>query len=196
MTQTVARDLLSAYDFEIYRRGGEMIKDRRTQGMIWSVATWLVDGTKSGLWIMGPVGTGKTTMLKALHKFIREIGVTEGLDGYREQVECYYTTTRDVTRLAVEYDHRKLSQLEKARILILDEVGNESPETMAYGRVLTPIRDLLEVRYQWDLPTVVAGNLCDIREQYGERVRDRCAEMMDKIVLDGGSYRGGKGGQR
>lgn len=187
-TRAVARDLMAEYDTKVADRGHVMIRDRRTVDLIWQTAQWFVDGHRSGLWILGPVGTGKTTLLRALKDFIRQVNLQTGLEGYRKAVTATYATTRYVMQTAVR-NEAEMAKLERCPFLLLDEAGAEAPETMAYGRVLTPVRDLLEERYQWDLPTVVAGNLCDIAGHYGERVHDRCSEMMDKIILDGVSYR-------
>lgn len=71
----------------------------------------------------------------------------------------------------------------------------EPPEVLVYGRVLTPVRDLLEERYRRQDLTIVATNLVNtpdnpqLSKHYGERVVDRFREMMEIIPFRNPSYR-------
>lgn len=82
-------------------------------------------------------------------------------------------------------------------LLAIDEVGEEPAEIISYGMVYTPIRDLLEERYNRQRLTIITTNLVQsekkqlfqIRDHYGERVVDRFREMMKIVPFHNSSYR-------
>ena len=80
-------------------------------------------------------------------------------------------------------------------MLAIDEVGEEPAEIISFGRVYTPVRDLLVERYKRQKLTIIATNLVNTKdnpqltEHYGARVVDRLREMMKIITFKNPSYR-------
>ena len=58
---------------------------------------------------------------------------------------------------------------------------------MEFGNMTAPMRDLLEIRYDRSLPTLISTNMtpADITKRYGDRMR----EVMEVVRFRNGSYR-------
>lgn len=155
-----------------------------------AAAHWLHDGQKFGLLLCGLPGNGKTTLMKAI---VSLINICEMKDEFGETVGVYSYDAREVTRINRDnYDAFK--KVCRRPVLALDDLGLEPAEVLDYGNVLSPVIDLLSVRYNEQLPTLVTTNLTgkDIRTKYGNRIADRFNEMMQVIIFSNGSYRGQK----
>ena len=76
-------------------------------------------------------------------------------------------------------------------MLAIDDVGTEPAEVLHFGNAITPITDLLSIRYDEQLFTIVSSNLTpsQVRQKYGERIADRLNEMAKTVVFQNVSYR-------
>ena len=74
---------------------------------------------------------------------------------------------------------------------MVDDVGVEQYEIKQYGNSMTPVRTLIEGRYNKRLPTIFTSNLNikSLSELYGDRVSDRLREYAI-IAFNEQSYRG------
>lgn len=139
-----------------------------------------------GIIIMGRVGTGKTTFMKAIQRTLNWFV-------YKRMLE-YGTGLRIVTAKSIhnsEATRSRFRLLCEDELLGIDDLGAEPKEELVFGRPVTPLTDLLEYRYDKQLLTVATTNLSAamIRSKYGERIADRCREMFATVVFSNDSYR-------
>lgn len=118
-----------------------------------------------GLALIGSCGTGKTSFLYAIEEI---------MGGYLNGVSLIKST--DIPTLAKRDDWIWFL---KRKLLLVDDVGNER-NVKNYGEQLSPIKDIIEYRYNADLPTIITSNysIKTIGEMYGERVADRLKDYM------------------
>lgn len=136
-----------------------------------------------GAYLCGVCGTGKTTLLQAIQR----------ATNYLIDRDPRYVTTEGIHIRSA----RELPKLEPWELRILydhpcigiDDLGEEPVEVMTYGNISTPIVDIIEHRYNRNLPTFFTTNLAS-PERYGKRVCDRLNEMVQVIVVgDNESFR-------
>lgn len=153
-----------------------------------AVIEWMMQGKKWGLLICGSVGTGKTTMLKAIFKMLDEHrhclrgNFYVGVMGWNSAIE--------ITNECIH--HYNLYESDASRTYLgIDDLGQEPEEINIFGSITHPLRDILLDRYERNQITIITSNLTprDITERYGERVGDRLHEMMQVILFNGQSYR-------
>jgi DNA replication protein DnaC len=132
-----------------------------------------------GLWFMGPVGTGKTTLAMLVSKAALKAGrsvaiyslprlLNEIRDGYRAE------------RSHVDL----LDRLAAVDLLHLDDVGAERTTDW----VLEEFYSIVNARYEDNRSIVITTNLDDrqaLREQISERTVSRLTEMCDELPVEG-----------
>lgn len=184
-----ANGILAAFNNEVRNRGMETILDDDTKAHILEAARWLVNPIgKPGLLLCGLYGNGKTTLARAIQHFVQ--WVTEAELGYDGREQVYFHTSKQILRSFMEkYDEYEV--LLKRRMLIIDDLGEEPKEVMKYGRIETPIIDLINERYEKRQFTIITTNLNtdEINAKYGKRIYDRFCEILDSIVFTNDSYR-------
>ncbi len=76
-------------------------------------------------------------------------------------------------------------------MLAIDDMGVEATEVLDYGNALTPIKDLIEYRYDAQLFTMISTNLTaeEVRKKYEARIADRFNEMWEVLVFENPTYR-------
>lgn len=166
--------LNAAYELNVEWRGGQINRDKVTKESIESVATWIYDN-KRWLFLSGALGTGKTTMLKALRTI------------FPASIYC------SAKKIFDEFKRLEmLPDVSDNKLLLLDDLGVEPSICKIFGEDRSPITDLLLHRYDWMATTVIATNLSidEIQARYGDRLADRIAEMATAILYDAPSYRG------
>jgi DNA replication protein DnaC len=142
------------------------------------IAAWVAAarrGSRDGLVIRGPVGTGKTHAAVAAYRAVVSSGVLPSvavavpalLDGLRPGRE------------AVEH----LDACESARLLLLDDLAAER----ATDWTAETLYRLIDARYARRLPTIVTMNATGamIRDSLGDRVASRLNGLGQHVVLDG-----------
>ena len=142
------------------------------------VAAWmLAEKRKPGLMIVGDVGTGKTTLMKAVVRTFAD---------YKKRAEML--SACDIRDYAVNRDTAgEYGRLKKyVPILAIDDLGTEGATFKDYGNALHPMAELIAARYDNNAPTFITTNLTmtDISEQYGKRMRDRLAEMCHVVRFE------------
>lgn len=169
------------------KRMGKVEKDDDYNDRLFKIAKWLCEEEQRfGLLLMGNVGNGKTTIMKAIQELILHRDLKRKED---KEIFMRVEGAKDIMRIyksPISYD-----RLCDAPILGIDDLGEEATELVDYGNVITPITDILEYRYQKRLMTIITTNLdpIELTKKYGTRVADRFREMMTKIIFTNPSYR-------
>ena len=217
VSQKQAEDiLLAAYMAEVEYRHIKFENDDKTRNNIAKVAAYLVNPIKFGLMLCGTCGNGKTTLMRAIQsgttylsnngafniKKLEKVKTMSGEFVDRENVyenKIYIELVHAKEIIAKCRDYNDMESLKKKPYLGIDDLGVEPKEVLDYGNVCNPVLELLEYRYNEQLPTFVTTNLPPkgnkekgikgLDDHYGLRLADRFNEMMYKIVFNDGSYR-------
>jgi DNA replication protein DnaC len=169
------------YESEVKKRGMNYnevdIKDYLNK-----VSTWLLEAKKTGLFLYGSVGNGKTTMILAIKKLIEIL--------YLGQFGVQIISSLTLSEL-VRNDETNFNLIKKSYLLAIDDVGCEPSTVKNYGNELSPLTDIIYYRYDKQLFTLITSNLDkkDIEIKYGVRISDRMNEMFDFIAFTNKTYR-------
>lgn len=188
-------EVLKRITADKYKNATDKLKENISR-----VSTWLCDPMKRpGLLLYGNVGTGKTTLLRAICATINKICTREEDErGIKEDVLDIPNPISIVKakQIITEYTVRSAQNnrydlMNKVALLAIDELGVESTEAKLYGNVSEPLIDLLCERYDKQLCTIISTNmgLEEIEERYGRRVSDRFSEMFTAIPFTENSFR-------
>ena len=137
--------------------------------------------TRRGMYIWGPVGTGKTYAAYAIMKRLGEIGIRATL----------YTSPDLMDKLRDDFQHKDSYNLdrllENRGVLIIDDLGAEK----ATEWVVEMLHRIIDKRYREVLPTIVTSNssLDELSERVGDRIPSRLAEACDIVKLEGDDRR-------
>jgi DNA replication protein DnaC len=137
-----------------------------------------------GLWFMGPVGTGKTTLAMLVSKAALKAGRTVAIYSLpRLLSEIRRTFGTDGGHLDL------LDRLTAVDLLHIDDVGAE--QTTPW--VLEELYSIVNSRYEEQRSMVITTNILDreaLCAQITERTVSRLTEMCDEIPLIGEDRRG------
>jgi DNA replication protein DnaC len=141
--------------------------------------------TGKGLWLMGDVGTGKTTLAMLVSKAAAEAGRTVAI----------YSLPRLLARIRRTYDGEPgedsylqfFERLTSVDLLHIDDLGAEKRSDW----VLEQLYAIVDERYQSQRSMVVTSNLHyeQLKEQIGSRVVSRLTEMCEELPLHGDDLR-------
>ncbi len=127
-----------------------------------------------GLWLMGSVGTGKTTLAMIVSKAALKQSFTVAI----------YSLPRLLAEIRMTYDQNSdntyfnfFEQLVKVDLLHIDDVGAERQTDW----VLEQLYALINERYERKKAVMITTNLMpdDLREQIGERTVSRLSEICE-----------------
>lgn len=181
--------LYTFYRSEVESRCIKYSHSEETERVIWEVANALTTPTyRFGLLLTGDCGTGKTTMMKAIRSCIHYL--------WEKQMRLFHPKFKTSIPLLsakdiIEEILKEGKTYNTSDILMIDDLGHEPTEIVVYGRILTPIIDLLEHRYERRKYTVISTNLSpeEIRPKYSNRIADRFNEMFHIVEYSGISHR-------
>jgi DNA replication protein DnaC len=138
-----------------------------------------------GLWLMGDVGTGKTTLAMLVSKAAAEAGRTVAI----------YSLPRLLARIRRTYDGGAgedsylefFDRLTSVDLLHVDDLGAEKRSDW----VLEQLYAIVDERYQSQRSMVVTSNLDyeQLKDQIGPRVVSRLTEMCEELPLHGEDLR-------
>jgi DNA replication protein DnaC len=132
-----------------------------------------------GLWFMGPVGTGKTTLAMLVSKAALKAGRSVAI----YSLPRLLNEIRDTHR--AERSHLDLlDRLTAVDLLHVDDVGAERTTDW----VLEELYSIVNARYEDERSMVVTTNILDreaLCEQITERTVSRLTEMCDEVPLIG-----------
>jgi DNA replication protein DnaC len=140
-----------------------------------------------GLWLLGPVGTGKTHLLCAMARHLQmERCIHARVRTPRAIVsELRACWAKDAERKEADV---LASLTEELDVLMLDEAG------LGFGSEseLLQLFEVIDARYSLRLPTCLASNLSavDLKSALGDRIFDRLREGARVLQLDWASHRG------
>lgn len=157
------------------------------------IVKWFTEGKKDGLYIVGEIGCGKTTLLNATCKLMSDLyytNVTGTGDPMKDRHGFQWDKAERVASWA-QNDTARYDEFMQAEWIAIDDIGREEANVMSYGNKLHPIADLLDYRYEMRLITIITTNIMpsNIKDVYGPRVADRLAEMMDILHVKETTYR-------
>jgi DNA replication protein DnaC len=132
-----------------------------------------------GLWFMGPVGTGKTTLAMLVSKAALETGRSVAI----YSLPRLLNEIRDTHR--AERSHIDLlNRLTAVDLLHVDDVGAERKNEW----VLEELYSIVNSRYEEQRSIVITTNIDDhdaLCEQIGARTVSRLTEMCQEMLLPG-----------
>jgi DNA replication protein DnaC len=132
-----------------------------------------------GLWFMGPVGTGKTTLAMLVSKAALSAGRSVAI----YSLPRLLNEIRDTHR--AERSHVELlDRLTAVDLLHVDDVGAERTTDW----VLEELYSIVNARYEDERSMVITTNILDrdaLCEQITERTVSRLTEMCDELPLHG-----------
>lgn len=190
--KTAKNLLYSFYKREVEKRKREFVFTDELRNAISQVGNFLtVETNFYGLFMPGSIGNGKTTMLKAIRDLLvylveaDKIGYCEG-DQYP-----HFVKARDMANMIIE-DRNEFRVIKNTKFLLIDDLGAEPTEIIAYGMPYKPFDELLDYRYELMLPTFISSNLTaiDIGQKYDDpRIVDRMHEMFQILSFEEESFR-------
>jgi len=178
--------------FELHPQDGDII----LKLMVWALkdesqAAKHELNLRKGIMLTGPVGCGKTSLLKLLRLLLppvqryavkpcREIAFEFGEEGFpvlTRYTKQYVSTLYSAAGAPV------------AKPICFDDLGRE-PAVQYFGNTMNVMAELLLSRYDYyashDMLTHITTNLnsVEIEERYGKMVRSRCRELFNLVSFD------------
>ena len=153
------------------------------------MAQWLAnDNTKNGMMLCGTCGNGKTTFIKAAQKLFNLFRLPDNYNNSTFGIKLI--TAKDIVYL-YKSNFKSWKDLAKSPMIVIDDLGCEPTELLDFGNVSNPVIDLLSIRYDEQLTTLISTNLtpAEIRAKYGDRIADRLNEMVERIHFDNATFR-------
>jgi len=152
------------------------------------------NGIKPGKGIMlrGPIGTGKTLLLKTYCNINEIINIIIGknqelkiIPSYRI-VDDFFKNGYDM----FNNDDFKNDCWGQTHEIIIDDLGSETVINH-FGNVADPVGQIILRRYDIDVRTHCSTNLGSqsLKNKYGERIFSRMKEMFNTLVLNGSDRR-------
>lgn len=160
---------------------------------VWKYDQWNRCGLdyRKGLFLFGPVGTGKSTLLRGLQVYMNTITARDLSRDYR--LGFYWKSASELANSYAGNGQEKLLQWTVDCNLMVDELGREPRPAKHYGTELNVIQFLLQLRYDHRLANVthLTSNIspADVMPMYGDYISDRFREMFNIIEWSGESKR-------
>jgi DNA replication protein DnaC len=135
-----------------------------------------------GLWFMGPVGTGKTT----LAMLVTQAALAAGRSAARYSLPGLLSQIRKT--FADDSHNDLLDRLVAVDLLHIDDIGAEQSTPW----VLEELYSIINARYEEQRSVVITTNILDretLCQQITERTVSRLTEMCDELPLLGDDHR-------
>ena len=149
---------------------------------------------RNGLYLSSGLGVGKTTLMQ---HFVARPSYNELYHNGANIIVSAQKMVSDYQREGENGGEEALDKYIKAKGLTINDVGRE-PVCVRYGKRFSPVEMVFSARYDaWQVDkqfvTHITTNITDAKEienRYGDYIRNRFLETMNKIYWDGGSKRG------
>ncbi|GAA2861267.1 ATP-binding protein [Nonomuraea rubra] len=158
------------------------------------VRAWAKAGRRAGgLYLTGPVGTGKTHLgFTALAEWCRNTETVPRAARYDTWDTIRFGPTVHTVRATALLDQLRpgvndarlvVEDCQNARLLFIDDIGAEKPSEWTQEKLY----EVIDERYSRCLPLIVTSNLPprSLAEHVGERSASRLAEMCTLVPLTG-----------
>lgn len=180
------------YKREVEKRKQEFILTDELKDAMSKVGDFLTTETRFyGLFMPGSIGNGKTTMLKAIRDLLVYLVETDKISYCEGDKYPRFVKARDLANAIIE-DRNEFRAIKNTKFLLIDDLGAEPTEVIAYGMHFQPFDELLDYRYEQMLPTFISSNLTalDISQKYDDpRIDDRMREMFQILSFEEVSFR-------
>lgn len=180
-----------AYRHEIVRRNGRVEWTSDIEKKISTATKWLINGKKPGLLLFGSIGSGKTTLARAIMRTINYLYYSVYRDQRKEIAEISALNLVKLLATGEKPDEESFLRFQKREMLFIDDLGLEPAAIKNYGNEILPVVDLLYYRHDRMLFTICTSNLDmnDFEQKYGQRTASRFYEMFNRIGFTGDDYR-------
>lgn len=153
---------------------------------------------RKGIFLFGPVGTGKTTIMTAMNHWVkqRKLNNVFRLVNCRD-IQWQFTKSGGEVlemygRRSFIYDYHKGLLKDKPIIYCFDDFGAEN-RAKHFGNDTNVMEEVLQDRYAEGIITHITSNLGKnwdkVEEIYGTRIRSRSREMFNLIELEDVDHR-------
>lgn len=186
------RDMIEqAYRHEIVRRNGRVEWTSDIEKKISTATKWLINGKKPGLLLFGSIGSGKTTLARAIMRTINYLYYSVYRDQRKEIAEISALNLVKLLATGEKPDEESFLRFQKREMLFIDDLGLEPAAIKNYGNEILPVVDLLYYRHDRMLFTICTSNLDmnDFEQKYGQRTASRFYEMFNRIGFTNDDYR-------
>ena len=142
-----------------------------------------------GLFLTGPVGTGKTHLAVAINDYIARI-LKRKLN-YHIRFIIFTTAIDLLSEIKYSYEssdtESTIKRYENCSLLILDDLGIEKSTEWTHELFYK----IIDTRYSNQKPTIITTNLSDeeLKIKLSERITSRVYEMCEGVKLIGGDFR-------
>ena len=141
------------YQSEVERRNMKYVSDEATLEKIGKAAKFLCGNGKFGLLLYGTVGSGKTTLAKAICNII---GILYNSDLSSERKGVYRISALNLAK-SIADDPTYFNKLKNQELLFIDDVGTEPASVKSWGNEFSPVTELIYARYDRQLFTIATG---------------------------------------
>jgi DNA replication protein DnaC len=175
------------YKQEVSKRRIPYQDDSDTKAKLEKVAKWLTGDYKVGLLLYGSIGSGKSTMARAICSLI---GILFNSAISAERKGVYRLSALELAK-SVADDPAYFNKLKNQELMFIDDIGTEPANVKSWGNEFSPVVELLYARYDRQLFTIATSNLGEqeFEERYGMRIYDRIQEMFERVHYQNKSYR-------
>lgn len=170
----------------------DFVVDDKNKQVVTDLFHWCIRDKKGaynpekGLWIYGNIGTGKSTLMKAILLFVTKYWLRDSGEGVKPKWV-------NVPTFCGTYATDGFSVFDSIP-MGFDELGTEIAPTNHVGNKLNVVAHLINTIYdnRSDIPKIITTNssLSGILSLYGPRTVDRVAQLFNLVELKGMSRRG------
>lgn len=179
----------------------EFVIDSDNKGLLNALYNyiWAKDGVfdpYKGLLLWGPIGVGKSVLIKGMQRYYGKINkFSFGLDN--KKIGFKMTSAAEISLLYTEKGIDGIAQFTDRKYmchLAIDEIGREPMEAKYFGTGINVIQVILQLRYEVrrDFITLMTTNLdpdTEFSGRYGDYIADRVKEMFNVVHIQGKSRR-------
>lgn len=152
------------------------------------------DKTKKGLLVLGPVGVGKSTLMrKHLGNGTNSYNLQNVTDpaNYQLEIRSHLQSGVCETQVVVSNQESQYPRKDVYPIgVYIDDLGTDR-SVNRYGNIIDPIEFAIQHLYNKEIRLWANTNLNleELTDKYGPRIVSRLKEMCYVVVLDGPDYR-------